>query len=69
MPNDNSFLNHEMTLLLVEDKVGHLTPLQHSIEVCQERLKCFATNREIVHEHLHDLLDQVREYRHYAPLK
>jgi hypothetical protein len=25
MPKDNSFSSHEMTLLLVEDKVGHLT--------------------------------------------
>jgi hypothetical protein len=69
MPKDNSFLDHEMTLLLVKDKVSHLTPLQHFIKVCQAIIKCFAVNGEIIHEHLHDLLDQVREYRHHAPLK
>jgi hypothetical protein len=68
MPKDNSFSDHEM-LLLVEDKVVHLTPLQHFIEVCQATLECFAINGEIVHEHLHDLLDQVRDYCHHAPLK
>jgi hypothetical protein len=46
-----------MTLLLVEDKVGHLTPLQHFIEVCQATLECFATNVKIIHELLHDLLN------------
>jgi hypothetical protein len=58
-----------MTLLLVEDKVGHLTPLQHFIEVCQTTLECFDINGEIIHEHLDDLLDQVREYHYHAPLK
>jgi hypothetical protein len=69
MPKDNSFSDHEMTLLPIEDKVGHLTPLQHFIEVYQATLKCFATNGEIIHEHLHDLLNQVRKYRYHAPLK
>jgi hypothetical protein len=69
MPKDNSFSDHEMTLLLVEDKVGYLTLFQHFIEVCQATLKCFAINGEIIHEHLHDLLDQVREYHHHAALK
>jgi hypothetical protein len=65
MPKDNSFSDHEMTLLAVYDKVGHLTLLQHFIEVCQGILECFALNGEIIHEHLHDLLDQVREYHHH----
>jgi hypothetical protein len=69
MPKDNSLSDHEMTLLPVEDKVGHLTPLQYFIEVCQATLKCFVINGEIIHEHLHDLLDQVREYHNHAPLK
>jgi hypothetical protein len=59
MPKDNSFLDHEMTLVPVEDKVGHLTPLQHFIVVCQATLECFAINREIIHKHLHDLLNQL----------
>jgi hypothetical protein len=58
-----------MTLLIVSDKVGHLTPLQHFIKVFQAILECFAVNREIIHGHLHDLLHQVREYHHNAPLK
>jgi hypothetical protein len=53
-----------MTLVLVEDKVGHLTLLHHFIEVCQATLECFAINGEIIHKHYHDILDQVREYRH-----
>jgi hypothetical protein len=69
MPKDNSFSDHEMTLLPVWEKVGHLTPLQHFIEVCQAILECFAGNGEIIHEHLHDHLDQVKEYHHHAPLK
>jgi hypothetical protein len=69
MPKENSFSDHEMTLLPVEDKVGHLTPLQHFIEVCQSTLECFAINGEIIHKHIHNLLDQVREYHHHAPLK
>jgi hypothetical protein len=58
-----------MTLLLVWDKVSHLTLLQHFIKVCQAILECFALNGEIIHEYLHDLLDQVREYHHHASLK
>jgi hypothetical protein len=69
MTNGNSFSDHEMTLLSVYDKDDHLTPLQHFIEVCQAILKYFAINREIIHEHLHDLLEHVREYHHHAPLK
>jgi hypothetical protein len=69
MPKDNSFSNHEMTLLPVDDKVGHLTLLQQFIEVCQATHKCFTINGEIIHEHLHDLLDEDKEYRHHAPLK
>jgi hypothetical protein len=69
MQKDNSFSDHEMTLLSVEDKAVHLTPLQHFIKVCQATLECFAINREIIHEHLHDLLDKLREYYHHAPLK
>jgi hypothetical protein len=69
MPKDNSFSDHEVTLLLVEDKVGHLVPLQHFIEVCESTLECLDINGEIIREHLHDLLDQVRKYCHHAPLK
>jgi hypothetical protein len=69
MPKDNSFSDHEMTLLPVEDKVDHFTLLQHFIEVCQATLECFAINGEIIHEHLHDFLNWVREYHHHAPLK
>jgi hypothetical protein len=49
--------------------VGHLTPLQHFIKVCQAILECFAVNGEIIHEHLHDLLDHIREHHHHVPLK
>jgi hypothetical protein len=45
-----------------------LTPVQHFIEVCQAILECFVINGKIIHEHLRDLLDQVREYRHHALL-
>jgi hypothetical protein len=69
MPKDDSFSDHEMTLLPGEDKVGHLTLLQHFIEVCQATLECFSINGEIIHERQHEFLDQVREYRHHAPLK
>jgi hypothetical protein len=58
-----------MTLLPVEDKVGHLTLLHHYIKVCEVTLECFAIKGEIIHEHLQVLLDQVREYHHHAPLK
>jgi hypothetical protein len=57
MPKGNSFLDHEITLHLVDDKVGHLTLLQHFIEVCHASLECFTINREIIHEHLHDLME------------
>jgi hypothetical protein len=69
MPKDNSFLNQEMTLLPIKDMLSHLIPLQHFIEVCKATLECIAIDGEIVHEHLHDLLNQVREYHHHAPLK
>jgi hypothetical protein len=58
-----------MTLFPIQDKVGLLTSSQHFIKVCQAILKSFAVDREIIHEHLHDLLDQIREYHHHAPLK
>jgi hypothetical protein len=69
MPKDISFSNHKMTLFPIQDKVGLLTSSQHFIKVCQAILKSFAIDGEIIHEHLHDLLDQIREYRHHAPLK
>jgi hypothetical protein len=56
MPKDNSFSDHEMTVLPFEDKVGHLTPPQHFIEVCQATLEYFAINKEIIHEHLHEMM-------------
>jgi aminoglycoside phosphotransferase family enzyme len=37
--------------------------------VCQAILKSFVADGEIIHEHLHDLLDQIKEYHHRAPLK
>jgi hypothetical protein len=64
-----AFSNHKMTLFPIQDKVSLLTPLEHFIKVCQAILDFFAINGEIIHEHLHNLLNQVREYRHHAPLK
>jgi hypothetical protein len=58
-----------MTLFPIQDKVGLLTSSQHFIKVCQAILESFAVDEEIIHEHLHDLLDQIREYHHHAPLK
>jgi hypothetical protein len=49
--------------------VDLLTSSQHFIMVCQAILESFAIDGEIIHEHLHDLLDQIREYCHRAPLK
>jgi hypothetical protein len=56
-------------LFPIQDKVSLLTSSQHFIKVCQAILKSPALDGEIIHEHLHDLLDQIREYRHHAPLK
>jgi hypothetical protein len=39
-----------------------MTPLQHFIKVCHATLECFTINEEIIHEHLHHLVNQVREY-------
>jgi hypothetical protein len=58
-----------VTLFPIHDKVGLLTSSQHFIKVCQAILESFVIDEEIIHEHLHDLLDQIREYRHHAPLK
>jgi hypothetical protein len=56
-------------LFPIQDKVSLLTSSQHFIKVCQTILKSPALDGEIIHEHLHDLLDQIREYRHHAHLK
>jgi hypothetical protein len=69
MPKGNSFSDQKMTLFPIQDKDGLLTLPQHFIKVCQPILESFAVDREIIHEHLHDFLDQIREYRHHAPLK
>jgi hypothetical protein len=58
-----------MTLFPIQDKVGLLTSSQHIIKVCQAIIESFAVDGEIIHERLHDLLDQIREYRHHEPLK
>jgi hypothetical protein len=58
-----------MTLFPIQDKVSLLTSSQHFIKVSQAILESFAVDREIILEHLHELLDQIREYRHHAPLK
>jgi hypothetical protein len=54
-----------MTLFPIQDKVGLLASSQHFIKVFQAILESFAIDREIIH----DLLDQIREYRHHALLK
>jgi hypothetical protein len=69
MPKDNSFFDHKMTLFPIQDKVGLLTSSQHFIKVCQAILESFTIDGEIIHEHLNELLDQIREYRHHTPLK
>jgi hypothetical protein len=58
-----------MTLFPIQDKVDLLTLSQHFMTVCQAILKSFAIDGEIIYEHLHDLLDQIKEYCHHAPLK
>jgi hypothetical protein len=65
MPKDSSFCDHKMTLFPIQDKVALLTSSQHFIKVFQAILESFAIDREIIH----DLLDQIREYRHHALLK
>jgi hypothetical protein len=69
MSKDNSFSSHKMTLFPIQDKVGLLTSSQQFIKVCQAILKSFTTDGEIIHADLHDILDQIREYHHHAPLK
>jgi hypothetical protein len=69
MPKDNSSFDHKMTLFPIQDKVSLLTSSQHFFKVCQAILKSFAVDGEIIHEHFQDLLDQIREYHYYAPLK
>jgi hypothetical protein len=68
MPKDNSFSEHERTLPPVEDKVGHLTPLQQFIKVCEATLECFAINGESSMNTSMTFL-KVREYCYHASLK
>src|SRR3954470_21480197 len=69
MPQDNTFINHEVALLPIQDKVSFFTSLQNSIKVAQAIIKRGSINGEIIHENLTNLFKKVREYSHHASLK
>jgi len=39
------------------------------VTVLKAFIKTLSIDREIIHENLHDILDQVREDRHHTPLE
>ena len=69
MPQDNTFINHKVALLPIQDKVSFFTSLQNSIKVAQAIIKRGSIDGEIVHENLTNLFTKVREYSHHASLK
>ena len=69
MPQDNTFINHKVALLPIQDKVGFFTSLQNSFKVDQAIIKRGSINREIIHEDFTNLFIKVREYSHHASLK
>ena len=69
MFEDNSLFDHEMTLFPIKDQVLVLTSLENFIQVLKAFVKTLSTDREIIHEDFHDVLDQVREDRHHTLLE
>src|SRR4051812_8554088 len=70
MPQDNTFINHKVALLPIQDKVSFFTSLQNSIKVAQAIVKRGSIDGKVVHENLtNNLFTNVREYSHHASLK
>src|SRR4051812_6702344 len=69
MPQDNTFINHKVALLPIQDKISFFTSLQNSIKVAQAIIKRGSIDKEIIHETLTNLFTKVREYSHHASLK
>jgi hypothetical protein len=69
MPKVNSFSNHKIDTFPNSGQGRPLGIVSTLYQGLQAILKSFVVDREIIHEHLHDLLDQIREYHHHAPLK
>src|SRR3954462_5102005 len=69
MSQDNTFINHKVSLFPIQDKISFFTSLQNSIKVTQAIIKRGSINREIVHENLRNLFTKVGKYSHHASLK
>src|SRR3954466_14682907 len=69
MPQDNTFINHKVALLPIQDKVSFFTSLQNSIKVAQAIIKRSSIYGEIIHQNLNNLFTKIKEYRHHSSLK
>src|SRR3954466_4384068 len=69
MPQDNTFINHKLTLFPIQYKISFFTSLQNSIKIAQAIIKIGTIDGKVVHENLTNLFTKVREYSHHASLK
>src|SRR3989337_227654 len=69
MPQDNTFINHKVALLPIQDKISFFTSLQNSIKVAQAIIKRSSVNGETINENLNNLFTKVREYSSHTSLK
>ena len=66
---DNTFIDHKVALLPIQDKIGFLASLQNSIKVAQAIIKRGSINGKVIHENLNDLFTKIREYSSHTSLK
>src|SRR3990170_6718769 len=69
MSQDNTFINHKVALLPIQDEISLLASLQNSIKVAQAIIKRSFINGEIIHENLNNLFTKVREYSSHTSFK
>ncbi len=59
MAQDNSRLDHEVTLLPIQNQMDFLASLQNLAQICQAGIKACTIHREIIHENLDLALNEI----------
>ncbi len=69
MAKNDALINHEVAFFEVQDQIALDTLLQNLLQVGQAICKIGSVDGEIIHKHLHRLLNELREDRHHTTLE
>jgi hypothetical protein len=69
MVQNNTFLHHEVALLLTQNQICLFTSLRNQWEVVETLIKCGAKDKKVIHEYLQKFFHHVGKDSHHAPLE